>query len=362
MKKLVFTFNFVLMTLLAIAQPKIQFDKTVHDFQTISEESGRQTGRFEFTNIGDSALTLTSVRPGCGCTAANYTKEPVAPGEKGFIDATYDPRNRPGPFNKSISITTNEPEPNNKTGLSIKGNVQKRPPTIFESEGYVIGEGMVRIKQNAKRIELKNTEFHVDTFLLKNFWNKAVTIDYFDKPDYFSEVYRSFGKEIMPGEEGILVIKYDAAIRNGFGNFNDHLVLLTNDSIEDKKALLYTVTITEDFSKITEKQLKKAPKILIDSTSLDIDFGNVKINNTATQEITINNGAKKPNLIIRNVQSSNAVVTHTITPVAEGKSYILALSIKAQGRLGKQNGTVDIITNDPTNPVITLKYSLEISK
>ena len=362
MKKFVFTFSFVLLAVLAIAQPKIQFDKTVHDFQTISEEAGRQTGRFEFTNIGDSALTLTSVRPGCGCTAANYTKESVAPGEKGFIDATYDPRNRPGAFHKSISVTTNEPETTNKVSLSIRGTVEKRPPTVFEKEGYVIGSGMVRIKENSARIELKNTESHVDTFFVKNFWDKAVSIDYFDKPEYFSEVYRSFGKEIQAGEEGILVIKYDAGVRNAFGNFNDHLVLLTNDSIEDKKALLYNVTITEDFSKITEKQLKKAPKTLIDSTSLDIDFGQVKINATATQEITINNGAKKPNLIVRNVQPSSTVVTHTITPVIEGKTYTVALTVRAQGRLGKQNGTVDIITNDPTNPVITLKYSLEVSK
>ena len=101
MKKLVLSFMMIAAVCLAMAQPKIEFEKKTHEFGDIREEGGKVTARFTFKNVGDSALILTKVKPGCGCTAANYTKEAIAPGQTGYIDATYDPWGRPGQFNKT---------------------------------------------------------------------------------------------------------------------------------------------------------------------------------------------------------------------------------------------------------------------
>ena len=48
---------------------------------------------------------LTTVRPGCGCTAADYTKTPIAPKKKDGIDVIFDPYNRPGGFTKTLEFT-----------------------------------------------------------------------------------------------------------------------------------------------------------------------------------------------------------------------------------------------------------------
>lgn len=93
------------------SEPAISWAKTVHDFGTFNEADGVQTAIFEFTNTGDKPLFLTNVKASCGCTATDYTKEPVQPGAKGYVKASYNPKNRPGKFTKQITVTTNEFQP-----------------------------------------------------------------------------------------------------------------------------------------------------------------------------------------------------------------------------------------------------------
>lgn len=63
---------------------------------------------FTCTNTGDKPLYLVYVRPSCGCTVADYTKEPIAPGKKGKIAAQFDTKKaHPGDVHKTIFVTTN---------------------------------------------------------------------------------------------------------------------------------------------------------------------------------------------------------------------------------------------------------------
>lgn len=61
--------------------------------------------QFEFKNTGKKAVLITAVKPACGCTAAEYTKTPVAPGKSGFVKAIFNAA-APGPFTKSVTVTT----------------------------------------------------------------------------------------------------------------------------------------------------------------------------------------------------------------------------------------------------------------
>lgn len=105
--------------------PAISWTETVHDFGTFKEEAGVQTYKFEFVNTGNEPLFLTNVKASCGCTATEYTKEPVQPGGKGYVSATYNPSGRPGKFNKSITVTTNEFQPTSV--IRITGEVIPKP-------------------------------------------------------------------------------------------------------------------------------------------------------------------------------------------------------------------------------------------
>ncbi len=101
---------------------KIEFEQTSHDFGNIYEDRGPVTHIFEFTNNGDAPLVIVSATASCGCTKPKYSPEPVRPGKKGTISVTYLPQNRPGEFDKTIKVRTNDPN-NKRISLRISGTV-----------------------------------------------------------------------------------------------------------------------------------------------------------------------------------------------------------------------------------------------
>ena len=78
------------------------------------------THEFKFTNSGKVPMIITNVQASCGCTTPDWSKEPVPPGGKGFIKATYNAASV-GAFNKAVTVTANIP--NGSTQLIIKGEV-----------------------------------------------------------------------------------------------------------------------------------------------------------------------------------------------------------------------------------------------
>ena len=87
---------------------EIKFDKKTHNFGTFSEKNAVQKCTFTFTNVGDAPLVINQAVPSCGCTAPQYPKNPIAPGEKGSIEVVYDGTGKiPGHFKKSITVRTN---------------------------------------------------------------------------------------------------------------------------------------------------------------------------------------------------------------------------------------------------------------
>lgn len=125
MKQIIFIFMAILFaTGIASAQKKavIAVEESSYDFGTIKEADGKVSHTFTIKNDGDSPLVLTRVIASCGCTTPEWTKEPIAPGKTGDIKITYDPKDRPGPFTKTISVYSN-----GKTGsyiLTVRGDVQ----------------------------------------------------------------------------------------------------------------------------------------------------------------------------------------------------------------------------------------------
>ena len=109
MKKIIFSMMLMLVCALsANAQAEIKFDKLTYDFGTFSEKEPVQKTTFTFTNIGDKPLIINQAIASCGCTVPEYTKDPIAPGEKGEIKVTYNGTGKlPGHFKKSITVRTN---------------------------------------------------------------------------------------------------------------------------------------------------------------------------------------------------------------------------------------------------------------
>jgi hypothetical protein len=79
------------------------WNETTHDFGKIAQNNPASV-TFTVKNDGKGPLIITAARSSCGCTIAEYTKEPIKPGDSGIVKATYNAAHA-GPFTKSVTVT-----------------------------------------------------------------------------------------------------------------------------------------------------------------------------------------------------------------------------------------------------------------
>lgn len=99
--------------------PVITFDKTTHDYGTVTK-GGDGTCEFKFKNTGVEPLILSNVQSSCGCTVPEWPREPILKGKSASVKVKYD-TNRVGPINKTITVMSNAKEATIQ--LKIVGNV-----------------------------------------------------------------------------------------------------------------------------------------------------------------------------------------------------------------------------------------------
>ena len=86
----------------------IQWEQEVINLGTI-EKGTTTTTKFEFTNNGTQSLVIERVRTSCGCTASEYPKQPILPGQTASILVSYNAKSV-GSFDKSVTVYSNAVE------------------------------------------------------------------------------------------------------------------------------------------------------------------------------------------------------------------------------------------------------------
>lgn len=98
----------------------IAFSETDHNFGDI-KKGEKVEHIYEVTNTGTNPLVISNVKPGCGCTVPDYTKEPILPGKKGKITLHFDSTNFDGAIYKTADVFVNVEKAPVK--LTFSGNV-----------------------------------------------------------------------------------------------------------------------------------------------------------------------------------------------------------------------------------------------
>lgn len=102
-----------------IPTAKITWAKELHDFGDIPKGTPVSV-EFSFTNAGDEPLLIADVKTSCGCTASDYTRQPIAPGKSSKVKVTFSAASA-GAFNKNVTVSFNEPSL--QKVLNIRGTV-----------------------------------------------------------------------------------------------------------------------------------------------------------------------------------------------------------------------------------------------
>lgn len=125
MKKLLVIFVFLSTVSLAqekttVPGPAITFEEASFDFGDINQ-GDKVEHIFKFENTGDAPLIITNVQTTCGCTATDWQREPILPGESSTIKVNFNSANKMGRQNKVITIVSNSVAPLNQ--IKITTNV-----------------------------------------------------------------------------------------------------------------------------------------------------------------------------------------------------------------------------------------------
>jgi hypothetical protein len=316
---------------------------------------GEAVAKFIFTNVGNGDLQVTHVQPGCGCTTADYTKTIVKPGEKGYISAIYHTNGRPGSFQKSVTVTVNDVE-NPTSVIFIKGNVT--PKAKSKGDYYPTAIGNMKLMSNHLALgDIKITDVKTDSMKIYNQWDADMTISFQNVPAYIT--VKAIPEVLKKDEEGIILVTYDAAKKADFGMVYDMISIVTNDAAGPNKTLNVSANISEDFSKLTEKQLAKAPQIkFVDVT---YDFGKVKSGTVVKFSYEFTNEGKGK-LIIRKIKPECGCTTVELEKkdYKKGQKGSINVVFDTNGRKGEEAKIINIITNDPKQPNIQLYLKGEI--
>lgn len=351
-----FMTGLVLPAMSQTVQPKISFSKTTHDYGKINETEGNATYKFEFVNTGGSDLIIQNVSASCGCTAPSWTREPVPPGEKGFVAATYNPAGRPGAFRKYITVISNSNP--GSVRLTIAGEVLPKPRTIEDDYREVMGPIRLKSKHLAFG-NVKNTGIPERRVELVNNSGGPVKIEFERVPGHIS--IEAQPATLNPGEKGFLVASYDAPSRNDWGFVIDHMGLKINGVSDRAYNLVISANIEEDFSSMSADQMAKAPVLSVDNP--EFKFGKIKQGENVEHTYILTNSGQSA-LLIRKVKASCGctAVNPEKNVIAPGESVNIKTVFKSAGKVGNQNKTVTVITNDPKNSKMVLWVKGEVEK
>jgi hypothetical protein len=357
MKQLITLSGFLFLVLILSAQPKLKFMFTEYDFGSIKEDGGLATIEFEYKNTGNQPLIINNAKASCGCTTPEWTQDPVAPGKSGTIKISYNPQNRPGSFSKQITINSNS-EPG-VVVLTIQGKVEPKELTLEEQ--YPREMGNLRWKSNYLSLgTMTNIEEKTDVLEYYNKSDKDVSLKVFRAPVHITV---SFDPQVVaPGKMGKMSIKYDAKKRNAWGYVSDRIYLDIDGQKGEQDAdysITVSVSINEDFSKMTEKEKANAPVAFVDNNVFD--FGSINEGTVVKNNFKLTNNGKT-DLLIRNVKAScgcTAVKNENI--VKPGKTTDLEVSFNSKGKRGHVSKSVTVTTNDPVNSTLVFRITGNIN-
>ncbi|MDQ1332175.1 MAG: hypothetical protein QG576_209 [Bacteroidota bacterium] len=358
MKKLFLLFSVISLAISVTAQPAMKISAQEHDFGSFKEEAGPQSFDFLVTNTGNAPLVIQKIVASCGCTTPDWTREPIPAGGNGKITAKYDPKDRPGRFNKTLSVYTNsKPE---IVVLMIKGEVVPHEKTVEEL--YTFPVGTIRFESNHLAFtNIKKTEKKIRVMQLINTSDVPVKVEFDQLPAHLS--IKAAPETLKPGQKGIIEGTFDATKHSGWGNVSDMVRIKLNGVVQENVYYYVSANLVEDFSSLSKEDLENAPFFKVDATT--VDLGRIPGSTAKEVEFKFTNTGKK-DLIIRHVRSTCGCTAVQQGPegvgIKPGESSSIKAVFNSGGYKGKVTKVIYVYTNDPKNSEVVLMLTAEVEQ
>jgi hypothetical protein len=321
-------------------KPILTFINKEHDFGTFRESDGIVSYDFNFSNQGQIPLIIKEVKASCGCTTPSWPHEPILPGKTGSIRVSFNPKNRPGPFSKTVLVSSNA---DFNSTLLVKGVVI---PVEQAKETYKFTIGNIRLQTiYAAFGEIYKGDISDYNIKIYNSSpQESARLTFQKTPEHLK--ISIIPEVIEPLQEGRIEIKYLTTVQKDWDYVVDRLTLLINGQSVANNRINITANIKEDFSKYTSEEIKNSPRVEFDTTSYN--FGSISQDDKTEHSFKLSNTGNS-DLYIRKVSASCGctAVQPAKTVIPPGSSTTIKAIFNATGREGIQKKAITVITNDP---------------
>ncbi len=332
--------------LVAQEVPGMKFSDTSHYFGVFSRTRGVKVHTFKFENTGAEPILITRVKATCGCTATDWTRKPVLPGETGEVKVRFNPQKFSGYFSKKVSVYTNQSP--KSVDLHITGRIQVNNRVTDEFD-YFIGD-LKADKEYVDFGEVENgggivkREIRLINIMRDTMWLKIA-----EMPNYIN--IEQTREKIAPGSNCKLSFAFDPGQTQRWGTLDTVLNLqISRSTVKvEKRKLPVKLTVIDAFSGMDEKQRSMAPVIgLSGSGKVVLEPGKTGQWKNVKLELT-NTGASE--LLIRKLEldSKNIQIKKYDEAVGPGKTGKIVLTYRQPEEKELVDEQLIVWSNSPEN-------------
>ena len=325
----------------------VEFDKTIHDFGDVSIDDGPLSCTFTVKNIGKEPIAIYEVVTSCGCTDANWTREPLQPGKTGTISATYKNEDGPVPFDKTLTVyIAGVSKP---VILRLRGVVHEKKKSVAELYGIEkLGAlGLKSLKYKVSNI--LQGESSADEAKVANLGKQPLKVTFADvSPNLTISVEP---QTIAPGETASLrfSVKSDPRV---WGRHTYSATPVLNGK-KASKPLTVTALTRGNFADWSAEQRKNSAQCIFDESTLS--FGTVKAGTPVQMTFSFTNKGKST-LKLYSIDADADGVTATLPAetAAQKKGSIPVKLDTSSLPKGETVIMLTLTTNCPARPIINL--------
>lgn len=313
------------------------------------------TVAFEITNKGNRPLVINKVLADCGCTMANYSKEPISKGTKAALTVTYDAKMM-GHFHKQIAVYSNASD--EPLMLTVRGVVVDTVRNINVSYQYKLGD----LNADTDNIEFDDVNRGDKPYFIMNIQNTSSVVaqpQVMHLPNYLTaEVSPT---KLKSGQEGQIIFTLNSRLLSDYGLTQTSVYLGFNlgDKVSRDKEITVSAVLLPDMSKLTDAERLNAPKMSLSSTDMVLlpagRGGKMK------GELLIENTGRS-RLDVKDIEmySSNMRLSLSKAKIAPGeKARLKVTADRDEVRNLKKEPRVLMITNDPEKPKVVIRIKTE---
>ncbi|MBQ2857104.1 MAG: DUF1573 domain-containing protein [Bacteroidaceae bacterium] len=339
--------------LVGLAQPQATFDKKIHEFGVVLWKHPA-TATFTIKNDGDKPLVISNVTTSCGCTVADWTKTPIAPGATGTVSSTFDAKAL-GHFYKDIGVYCNAAD--RPIYLMIQGEVSADPKNYTLTHPFEIGA--IRLNKDAIEFDDANKgDKPTMEILVANTTSEVYTPVLMHLPPYMEAV--AVPERIGKKGTGKIKITLDTDKLPKFGltTATVYLSRFPGDKVGEENAIPVSAVLLPDFSHISQQQRLNPPAVELSTEELTLPP--LAENEKKSQKIVVKNVGKS-DLEITDLQVFNSALGVQLKKRVLKPGASTKMKITAYGKyLKKVKGTprVLMITNDPNCPKIIVRVNV----